>query len=169
MYLVTRSNWSVFSDKIKTNHPSTQINCMSLTVLFMSMKIIFHLLINRCFNEHYWIILAVKTRSMNFVRYSLCKMIIYLKNNGMLLFTPQYSWNTAKIGVKHQSINQSINRMLASMKASLRADIQLHICVVIWTVALRCQRSKPAYRNHCAFKLLVIRCSSPLVTLDARV
>jgi hypothetical protein len=25
------------------------------------------------------------------------------------LFTPLYSWNTAKVGVKHQSINQSIN------------------------------------------------------------
>jgi len=26
---------------------------------------------------------------------------IYFKN----LFTPRYSWNTAKVGVKHQSIN----------------------------------------------------------------
>ena len=28
-----------------------------------------------------------------------------------LLITPRYSWNTAKIGDKHKSINQSINRL----------------------------------------------------------
>ena len=26
------------------------------------------------------------------------------------MFTPRYSWNTAKVGVKHQSINQTINQ-----------------------------------------------------------
>ena len=26
-------------------------------------------------------------------------------------FAPQYSWNTAKIGIKHQSINPSINQL----------------------------------------------------------
>jgi len=32
-----------------------------------------------------------------------------------VLQTPQYSWNTAKVGVKHQSINQSINRFKVSI------------------------------------------------------
>ena len=28
---------------------------------------------------------------------------------------PRYSWNTAKVGVKHQSINQSINTVVSSL------------------------------------------------------
>ena len=28
----------------------------------------------------------------------------------IIFFTPRYSWNIAKVGVKHQSINQSINQ-----------------------------------------------------------
>jgi hypothetical protein len=32
---------------------------------------------------------------------------------------PQYSWNTAKVGVKHQSINQSINESYPSKEYQL--------------------------------------------------
>ena len=30
------------------------------------------------------------------------------------MFTPPNSWNIAKVGVKHQSINQSINKLIKS-------------------------------------------------------
>ena len=33
---------------------------------------------------------------------------IRLLDKKIFLFTPQYSWNIAKVGIKHQSINQSI-------------------------------------------------------------
>jgi len=39
------------------------------------------------------------------VCHSLKKLIL----DSQSIFAPQYSWNTAKDGIKHQSINQSIN------------------------------------------------------------
>ena len=49
-----------------------------------------------CNTDYYYIIILFHMLSMHF----------------KFLFMPQYSWNTAKVGIKHQPTNQSINMII---------------------------------------------------------
>ena len=59
----------------------------------------------------------------------LLKVALNTKNQSIIQPTPRYSWNTAKIVVRHQSINQSINFVGISFHGL--TDNQMFACIWI--------------------------------------
>jgi hypothetical protein len=68
------------------------------------------------------------------------------------LFTPWYSWNSAKVGIKHQSINQSIFPLINVYKQTYCLHTWFFSFYLFYQVLLHIQKRRGKNRQYLVFK-----------------